>query len=114
VTSSTPGYGTDFRAFSATSFGATAGSQASVTIAQIVFVCSIGESLLRDGTNMVIVGTGGPPGATNRIMASTNFALPISQWIPVATNLFDGSGSFRYTNAIKADLPARYFRIALP
>ena len=114
VTSSTPGYGTDFRAFSATSFDATAGSQASVTIAQIVFAYSIGESILRNGTNMVIVGTGGSPGGTNRIMASTNIALPISQWSPVATNLFDGSGSFRYTNAIKADLPARYFRIAVP
>jgi hypothetical protein len=114
VTSSTPGYGTDFRAFSATSFGATAGSQASVTIAQIEFACSIGESILRDGTKMVIVGTGGPPGATNRIMTSTNITLPISQWSPVATNQFDGSGGFRYTNVINTGLPARYFRIALP
>jgi hypothetical protein len=114
VDSSTSGYGTDFRAFSATSFDATAGSQASVTIAQIVFAYSPREIIVRDRTNVVIVGTGGPPGANYHMMVSTNFALPISQWSSVATNLFDGSGRFRYTNAIKADLPARYFRIALP
>ena len=114
VTSSTPGYGTDFRAFSATSFNATGGSQASLTIAQIVFTYSLGQTIFRDGPNMVIVGTGGSPGGTCHIMVSTNVALPVSQWTPVATSLFDGSGSFRYTNAINADLPARFFRIALP
>jgi len=114
VNSSTPGYGTDFRAFSTNSFNATGGSQASVTIAQMVFTYSLGEIIFRDGTNVVIVGTGALPGATGHIMASTNIALPSSQWTPVATKLFDGSGSFRYTNAINADLPARYFRIELP
>jgi hypothetical protein len=80
----------------------------------MVFTYSLGEIIFRDGTNVVIVGTGALPGATGHIMASTNIALPSSQWTPVATKLFDGSGSFRYTNAINADLPARYFRIALP
>ncbi len=114
LNSSTPGYGTDFRAFSATSFSATFGIQASVTIAQIVFTYAPRETISRDGTNVVIVGTDGPPGGTYHIMTSTNITLPISQWIPLATNLFDSSGSFRYTNAIDADLPARFLRIALP
>ncbi len=114
LNSSTPGYGTDFRAFSATSFSATFGIQASVTIAQIVFTYAPRETIIRDGTNVVIVGTDGPPGGTYYIMTSTNITLPISQWIPLATNLFDSSGSFRYTNAINADLPARFLHIALP
>ena len=114
VTSATPGYGTDFRALSATTFNAASGDSASVTIAQIVFTYSPAETIFLNGTNVVIVGTNGPPGGTNYLMASTNIALPISQWTPVATNQFDSSGSFRYTNAINANLPARYFRIALP
>ncbi len=111
---STPGYGTDFRAFSANSFNATVGSQAAVTIAQIVFTFSPGVTILHDGGNVVVVGTGGSPGGSYRLMSSTDIALPISQWTPVATNLFDGSGGFRYTNAMDAGLPAQFFRIAVP
>ncbi len=114
VNSVTPGYGTDFRAFSTNSFTAPNGLSAAVTIPQIVFTYSPSESISLNGTNVIIVGAGGPPGSPYHIMASTNIALPISQWTPVATNMFDGSGSFRYTNAIEADLPARLFRIALP
>jgi hypothetical protein len=114
LSSATPGYGTGFRAFSTNSFTAANGLSASVTIPQIVFTYSPGETILRDGKNVVIVGTGGPPGSPFHLMASTDIALPISQWTPIATNQFDGGGSFRYTNAINANLPAWFFRIALP
>ena len=114
VTSTTPGYGTDFRALSATTFNAATGVAAYVTIAQIVFTYSPAEAIYLNGTNVVIVGTNGLPGGTNYLMASTNIALPISQWTPVATNQFDSSGSFRYTNPVSANLPTRYFRITVP
>jgi hypothetical protein len=114
VTTATSGYGTDFRAFSANSFGAASGTQASVNIAQIVFTYSPGQIISRNGTNVVIVGSRGPPGGTYHLMACTNIARPMSQWTPVTASQFDGSGSFRYTNAISAGSPARFFRIALP
>jgi len=114
VTAATPGYGTDFRAYSTNSFNAVSGLQASVTIAQIVFGYSIVETISRVATNVVIAGTGGTPGWPCRIIGSTNIALPIAQWTPVATNRFDGSGSLRFTNGINAGLPARFFRIAVP
>jgi hypothetical protein len=114
VSSSTPGYGTDFRAFSANSFTASSGTQASLTIAQIVFTYSIVETIFRAGTNMVIVGTGGPPGWPCHIMTSTSVALPISQWTPVANSLFDVKGGLRYTNGLDTDSSAGFFRIALP
>lgn len=114
VTTTTSGFGTDFRAFSANGFSSTAGTAASVTIAQIVFAYSPGQNIFRDGTNVVIVGTGGPPGGTYHLMSSTNIALPISQWTSIVSNLFDGSGTFRYTNAINAAVPALFFRTALP
>ena len=114
MTSTTRGYGTDFRALSATTFNATSGSAASVTIARIIFTYSPSETIFLDGTNVVIVGTGGPPGGTYNLMVSTNSALPISQWTPMATNQFDTGGSFRYTNAINANFPTRFFCVALP
>jgi len=114
VTSTTPGYGTDFRAFSATTFNAISGSASSVTIAQIVFTYHPLQTIFRDGTNVILVGTNGPPGGSYHIMACTNIALSDTQWTPVATNQFDGNGSFRYTNAVSADLPLRLFRIELP
>ena len=79
-----------------------------------MFNPSLGETIFRAGPNVVMAGTGGSPGGTYRIMASTNIALPMSQWTPLATNLFDGGGSFHYTNAVQAGLPAQFFRIALP
>jgi len=114
VSSSTPGYGTDFRAFSATTFSATGGSPGSVTIAQVIFTYSPRESIFRDGDNLIIVGTNGPPGGTYHLTACTNLAPSITQWVPITANQFDGNGSFRYTNAIQADLPAQLFRITMP
>jgi len=81
---------------------------------QIVFTPSISETISLAGTNVVISGTGGLFGETYNLLTSTNLASPMSKWTPVATNVFDGSGGFRYTNAIKANLPAQLFRTALP
>jgi len=114
LSTTTPGYGTDFRALSASSFNATSGSAASVTIAQIVFTYSPSETIFRDGTNVVIVGTNGPPGGIYHITTCTNINLSAAQWSPVATNQFDSGGSLRYTNAVNAELPLQLFRIELP
>jgi hypothetical protein len=42
---------------------------------------------------------------------STNAALPLSQWGPVATNLLSGSGSFTLTatNAVSPGAPQRFY-----
>jgi len=114
VTTNTPGYGTDFRALSANTFNAIGGVQALLTIAQIVFTYTPRETIFLDGTNMVIVGTNGPPGGRYHLTACTNLAPSIAQWLAVTTNQFDGNGSFRYTNAIQPDLPAQLFRITVP
>lgn len=111
ISSTTAGYGADFRAFSATTFGATTGVAASVVIAQIVFTYLPRQTLVPGGTNVVIVGAGGPPGGLYHLAVTTNMALPVSQWIPVATNLFDGGGGFRYTNSIDAGSPVRFYRV---
>jgi hypothetical protein len=107
-------YGTTCRAISATTFNATSGAAASATIVQIVFTPSISAIISRAGTNVIIFGMGGLSGEKYAILTATNPALPMSQWTPLTTNLFDSGGNFSYTNAIKINLPVQLFRTVLP
>jgi hypothetical protein len=114
VTTTTAGYGTDFRALSASTFTATSGTASSLTITEIVFTYSIKGSIFRDSTNVVVVGTGALPGDACHIMTSTNITLPMSQWTPITNIQFDPTGTLLYTNSIDPTAKAQFFRIALP
>jgi hypothetical protein len=63
------------------------------------------------GSNIVISGTNGFPRLTFRVLGSADIALPLSQWTPVATNVFGADGSFGVTNAINGSLPGQFFVI---
>jgi polygalacturonase len=63
--------------------------------------------------SVVIAGNGGLPGSNYVVLASTNLTLPSSQWTRLATNPFDGSGNFTFTNSTTAS-PRTYFRLQLP
>jgi hypothetical protein len=114
MNNSTPGFGTDFRAYSAPTFAGTFGASASVTIPQIVFNYSPSQMVSRSGTDVVVDGAGGPPGGGYQLLASTNVSLPAAQWTPITGNVFDNGGAFRYTNSVTPNLPVRFFRIVLP
>lgn len=66
------------------------------------------------GVNLVFAGSGGPAGGTNCLVATTNLALPISQWPRVATNKFDLTGNFNFTTTVSVGLPQQFFRLGLP
>jgi glucose/arabinose dehydrogenase len=68
----------------------------------------------RSGTNLILGGTNGPPGQPFSLVVSTNVILPASDWAPVATGVFDSSGSFLSTNPISPTLSQRFFRLRLP
>ena len=51
------------------------------------------------GNNMVFSGTGGVTNGTYLVLTSTNVALPLNEWTPIATNQFDPGGNFTFTNA---------------
>jgi hypothetical protein len=48
------------------------------------------------------------------VLSSTNVALPVIQWNRVATNSFDPTGNFIFTNLIDLDKPTEFFRLQLP
>jgi autotransporter-associated beta strand protein len=72
------------------------------------------NSTVLSGTNLVMSGTGGAAGGTYYVYATTNLALPLSGWTPVATNTFDGSGNFSFTNAVESANPEQFFDIVVP
>ncbi len=66
------------------------------------------------GTNLVFKGTNGLPGVPYYIVASTNLALPLVQWQPTASGVFDSNGNFNLTNPSALNLRQEFFRIRTP
>ncbi len=68
------------------------------------------------GNDFLLSGSGGVPGNSYRIFASTNVAAPLINWIPIATNSFNGSGGFNFTvtNALNSGKPYQFFFLSTP
>jgi hypothetical protein len=66
------------------------------------------------GGYFTLSGSGGLAGATYYVVASTNAALPLSSWVPVATNTFDASGNINLSIAINPAVPDNFYRIQVP
>ena len=67
----------------------------------------------RSGANFILGGTNGWPGQLYYVLTSTNLALPRSQWTPIATNPFDPSGNFNFTNPVNPDSPNLFYLLQL-
>ena len=74
---------------------------------------AIGGIALTNGS-VLISGLGGPSNSVYYVLASTNLALPLSNWARVATNQFNGAGNFAVTNALEPGQPQRFYLIQLP
>jgi hypothetical protein len=59
-------------------------------------------------------GIGGSPGSNYVVLASTNLTVPLTNWLALTTNTFDGSGQFRYTNHVNPAKPQQFFIFKLP
>lgn len=66
------------------------------------------------GSQLVLSGTGGTPGGTFFTLSSTNVALPLVNWTPVATNTFGPGGEFSVTNPVTTDELGRYYLLQIP
>jgi hypothetical protein len=67
-------------------------------------------SLQVSGANLLL-GCSGPGSGTLYVLSTTNLALPLTQWRPVATNVLSGDGPFTLTatNAIFPNARAQFF-----
>lgn len=66
------------------------------------------------GAELRLAGSGGLPGLTYTIRASTNLALPAAQWWPVLTNTFDPSGRFQVALPVDPAVSPMFYRISIP
>ena len=74
------------------------------------FVAAAGVSA---GTFSLTVTNGAFAGAC-LVMASTNAGLPLANWPVVATNWFDITGQFEFTDPVGPASTQRYYRLRLP
>jgi hypothetical protein len=67
------------------------------------------------GGNIAIAGTNGnAPGTPFYTLASTNLALPLTNWTILATNQFGPGGGFNFTNTLNLGRTQQYFILRLP
>jgi hypothetical protein len=66
------------------------------------------------GTNLIVSGSNGVAAGNYYVLTSTNLGLPLTNWTRIATNAFDGTGSFKFTNNINPLAPSRFFLLRLP
>jgi rhamnogalacturonan endolyase len=59
--------------------------------------------------NLIVSGAGGPDGLPYEIEITTNLINP--QWMSLATNQFDASGNFVFTNTVKPAWPSSFYRL---
>lgn len=64
--------------------------------------------------SLILSGSNGMPNASYYLLSSTNIALPMWNWIRIATNQFDGNGTFNVTNPVNPATPRQFYRLQLP
>jgi alpha-L-rhamnosidase len=63
---------------------------------------------------LIFAGSGGVASAKYYLVGSSNIATPLSNWVPVLTNLFDASGDFDFTNPPVPGQPQEFYMLELP
>jgi hypothetical protein len=63
---------------------------------------------------LIFNGGNGAPGWPYYVLASTNLALPASQWLSVATNSFDANGNFNFTSSVDPNAPQQFYLLETP
>jgi hypothetical protein len=68
-----------------------------------------------EGTNVMITATNGQSAATYYLLGSTNLTTPLSQWLPLATNVIVTNGGFANgftftgTNVVPVSVPQEFY-----
>ena len=70
--------------------------------------------IVTSANHIVFSGSNGVPNWPYYILAATNIALPVSQWLPVMTNAFDAGGNFIFTNPFYPGMPQQFYLLKIP
>ena len=72
------------------------------------------NSVSNSAAGLVFRGDGGTAGGNYYLLASTNLAPPLVNWLRVATNQFDNNGNFSFVNVWVTNAPQQFYRLQLP
>jgi autotransporter-associated beta strand protein len=89
------------------------GSQGIVSVASSVVPQPYITGITLSGSSLVLSGTNGTVGQQFVELASTNLALPLTNWTPVYTNTF-GAGNFSVTNPVDSSIPLSFYILRVP
>jgi len=67
----------------------------------------------QNSNGLLFAGAGGPTNFPYYVLATTNVLLPVTNWDRVATNMFDATGAFSFTNAM-TNASQQFYRLELP
>lgn len=84
-----------------------------VASASVQFMPNI-YAVTAGGSGTITLGLGSYPGTTNRLWATANPALPMSQWQLLATNVTDASGLAQFTDTNSLAVPVKFYRLSYP
>ncbi|MGA2541331.1 MAG: choice-of-anchor tandem repeat GloVer-containing protein [Verrucomicrobiota bacterium] len=78
-------------------------------------IAGIAFSPTSSGVDLALNATSGQLGGTYFVLMSTNLALPVSQWTPMAVKCLDAGGNFTITatNAVDPSAPQRFYLLRL-
>ncbi|HTV41452.1 MAG TPA: hypothetical protein VMF08_12795 [Candidatus Sulfotelmatobacter sp.] len=65
------------------------------------------------GTNFILSGTGNAS-TPYSVFTSTSLDLPVSNWSLAATQAFDHYGNYSWTSGLTSNVPAQFYRLAVP
>lgn len=100
--------------FSASLVNNPAQNRIDLVIAPGATVTPVFSGFSLSGSNLIFNGSNGLAKGTYYVLASTNLTLPWNQWTTIATNTFDGSGNFNFSNAINQALPGQFYLLQIP
>jgi hypothetical protein len=92
------------------------GGSATSDVAVLTVVMSLGFQGITaaEGGSFVLSGGGGTSNGTYFVLTTSNLLVPRSSWTTIATNQFDPSGNFIFTNIAPTNTPQLFYLLQSP
>jgi hypothetical protein len=85
-------------------------SQLNIGVLNVAAAPSI-TSVAEVAGNLVFSGINGTANGTFHVLTTTNLTTPLTNWVMLSTNSFNGTGGFSVTNAIHPGAPEQFYLI---
>jgi hypothetical protein len=92
--------------------GSVTSSVAILTVAPLSFANIVATP--GNGGGFILSGDGGTNSGAYYVLISSNLLLPLTNWTSIATNHFDSTGHFIFTNTAPTNAPQEFYLLQMP